>query len=211
MLPSNPNAKLWSNYSVGSGLDRTIAFVYRPSVATVPKPTSAETGMSQDVIASLRPQYFTWKAEVMEESRAVTISPVEAKYLLLPATKENRERFDGWRPNDLKRGYMLTNKTITSRPGYKTYYGNFTAFWDGFWLGEGAEIINKEIDTMIRADYFPEISKVRASGKMIPAKAWNVRGKIEENANATKRRVTAKRKMKAAAAKKKRARRKLPR
>lgn len=211
LAPENPKAKLWSNFSVGSGLNRSIAWVYRPSVATVPKPTSAETGMSAEVISLLRPQYFTWKAEVMEENRTVTISPQEAKFLLLPATKENRARFDGWRPNDLKRGYMLTQKTIESQPGKNAYYGSFTGIWDAFWLGEGSNIISEEIGRMVEQDYFPEVSRVRPPGKLIPAKAWNVRGNVQESANATKKRVTTKRRLAAQRAKKKRSARKAPR
>jgi hypothetical protein len=205
MKPQNPNAKLWTNYSVGTGLDRTIAFVYRPSLATVPKPLASETGMDPEVIASLRPQYFTWKAEVMEENRTVTIAPKEAQWLLLPATKENLERFE-WRTNDINRGYILRRGPFEAQPGKERYYGSFTALWDNFWLNTANEIFETDVSRMIEEDYFPEISRPRAPGKMIPAKAWNVRGRIKENESTAKRRATAKRKMKARAAKKKRAR-----
>jgi hypothetical protein len=218
--PQNPKSKLWTNVATGTGLNRNIVWVYRPSVATVPKPTVGETGMAPDVIASMRSHHFTWKAQVIEEGHTVTIKPDDADFLLIPATRTNIEKYPKWfKQNDINRGYTLTTKTITSQPGGEEdpeegepgQMGTFTAIWDDFWVNRSGEMMESDMAQMVESDYFPEIFNQRAPGMMIPARQWQLRTKIKENEKAVQKRVDAKAKMRAQRIKAKRAGRKAKR
>lgn len=200
LQPSNPAAKLWSNYAVGSGLDRTVGFVYRPSVANVPKPTSGKTGMSQNVIESMRDYQFTWKARVMEEGEMVTIKP-KRKFLLIPAYPENVNEY--WRTNDINRGYRLVDHAISTFPGSTRYAGAFTEFWYNFWEDRAGEIMDESLAAMIEEDYFPEILRPRSPGKMRPASSFVVKAEVEKNKKATQKRANAKARLRRARIKKK--------
>lgn len=189
MSPTNPNARLWNNFSEGKGLDRTVWFAYRPSVANVPKPTTGETGMSSEVIRKMRDHVFRWKAEVMEEGHDVTIAPRKAKFLLIPAYAENRPYM---RPHDIKRGYALLQRPVTMSPGASKSYGNFTAFWTSFWHGEGAEILEDATNGMVLADFEPEFTKPRTTSTLRPVGAYKVKTEVEAKAKKIQRRVTRK-------------------
>jgi hypothetical protein len=187
--PNNPAARLWTNFAEGAGLDRTLWFAYRPSVANVPKPTVASTGMSSETIAKMRDHVFRWKAEVMEEGQDVTIKPRKAKFLLIPAYEENRPYM---RPNDIKRGYMLTKGPVTVNPGQSTAYGNFTAFWTTFWAGEGAEILNDSVNSQILSDYEPEFRKPRTNRSLRPVGTMDVKREIEAKSKKIQKKVRTK-------------------
>lgn len=204
MRTSNPNSRLWTNYSWGTGLDRSISFVYRPSLANVPKPSASQTGMDASVIEALRPQQFTWKAKILEEGQTVTISPKEAEYLLIPATQANRANANfTWRTNDIARGYLLTRGPLVTDHSKGRYYGNFEKLWYSFWLDRAPDIIEADVNKMIEDDYFPSIFQKVPPLKMRPAKAWNVRAEVEERAQSVHKRALAKRRLKARAARKK--------
>lgn len=175
-LPAeNPNARLWHQFSEGSGMDRTITFAYRPSVANVPKPTKKDTGMSQEVISKLRDHIFRWKAEVMEEGHEVTINRRTAKFLLIPVYASSRPYV---RPNDAKRGYTLSKGPITARPGSNMYYGAFTKFWEEWWLNTGADYYEAQLFKMLVEDYEPELRPARTSTTMRPIGTLNVKASI---------------------------------
>lgn len=189
MNPMNPAARLWTNFTEGAGLDRTLWFAYRPSVTNVPKPTTAETGMSGEVIKKMRDHVFTWKAEVMEEGQDVTIAPRKAKFLLIPAYKENRPYM---RPNDIKRGYQLLQNPVTVTPGASYFYGSFTAFWTEYWHNRGADILDETVSAQVLADYEPEFRKPRASNTLRPVGAYSVRTEIAARSKKIQKKVTMK-------------------
>lgn len=193
MRVNNPNARLWHTYNIGSGMDRTVGFVYRPSVANVPKPTTSKTGMSKDVIESMRDYQFTWKAEVIEEDQRVTIKP-KRRFLLIPNwNKQNTVGGkNGWRTNDVNRGYILLRNPVTASPG-RSSYGVFTETWTNFWMGEEAgQIIDDSLKEQVEKDFFPEVYSPRKSGTMRPIGTFNVRTEIEKNAQAVRKRTNAK-------------------
>jgi hypothetical protein len=198
MDPMNPAARLWHNYCEGAGLNRTIWFAFRPSVANVPKPTVAETGMSSEVINQMNNHVFRWKARVMENGEEVTIARRSAKFLLIPATEENRPYMRNY---DIKRGYALSKGPINTMPGYKVYAGNFTKFWMKYWQGLGYDIIEGSIEKQILSDYIPEFRTSRNAGTLRPvntvhvaqemkAESKNKKVKILKKANARRARKT---------------------
>lgn len=184
--PNSPAARLWTNFTEGQGLDRTIWFAYRPSVAFVPKPTTAETGMSSEVINKMRDHVFRWKAEVMEEGHDVMISPRKAKFLLIPAYEENRPYM---RPNDIKRGYMLTKGPIVANPGAAKQAGNFTAFWMDFWNGRGADILEESVNQQIMTDFEPEFVKPRTSKSLRAVGTFDVKTLVEKKSKQVQSKV----------------------
>jgi hypothetical protein len=193
--PMSESARLWHNFSEGAGLDRSIFFTYRPSVAFVPKPTAGETGMSSATINKMRDAVFRWKAEVMEEGEEVTISP-RRKFLLIPAYEENREYM---RPHDIKRGYTLTQHPVTLNPGINHYSGNFTKFWTEFWESEGNDILYTQVNNMLLEDFTPPIVKPRTDNTFRPVGTFTAKQLVALNqkkvakqavAKAKKRRVT---------------------
>lgn len=187
--PMSPAARLWTNFSEGKGLNRTVWYAYRPSVANVPKPTSKETGMSSEVIAKMRDHVFRWKAEVMEEGQDVTIAPRKAKFLLIPAYEENRIYM---RPNDIKRGYMLTKKPIYARPGAAAFSGQFTKYWLGFWNGTGEEVLTNWVNDYILSDFQGEFALNRTSNSVRPIGSFSVKTEVAKKTKASKKRVAAK-------------------
>lgn len=187
-----PTARLWHHFSEGNGLNRTLAYVYKPSVANVPKPTKAATGMDTDVINSMRDHVFRWKAKVIEEASLVTIRPTEAEFLLIPAYEQNRPYM---RPHDIKRGYMLTKGPIQANPGNSTE--SFAAWWLNFWTGQGDEIVESSVQTQILSDLEPELRPKRSS-KMIPIRTFNPNKEIAVKQKAVEKRLEAKARLRAA-------------
>ena len=186
--PMSPAARLWTNYTEGVGLDRTLWFAYRPSVANVPKPTVADTGMSSEVISKMKDHVFRWKAEVMEEGHDVTIAPKKAKFLLIPAYKENRPYM---RPNDIKRGYTLTKGPIHMTPGDSKFAGSFTKFWEGYWNSRGEKLMNTFINEQILSDYEPEFREPRTAKTLRPAGSFSAEAEIAKKTKQVMKRTAA--------------------
>jgi hypothetical protein len=177
--PLSPNARLWETFATGHGLDRYMTFVFKPSVATVPKPTASETGMDPEVINQMRDQVFRWKAKVFELGETVTIAPKRSKFLLIPAYPQNRPYM---RPNDVKRGYMLLQRPIQAQPG-RNVAGNFESYWFDFWEGRGGVMVDKSIQDQYEEDYMtPILLAERTSGKSKPLYATSIQGQILKRA-----------------------------
>lgn len=188
--PSNPAARLWESYTIGHGLDRTLEFAFKPSMAIVPKPTTGETGMSQEVISKLRDYTFKWKAEVFENGEYVTIAPKKAKFLLMPAYEQYREQM---RPNDIKRGYRLLQNPITFSPGKGMYAGEFEAFWDKFWLsGPANDLLEEYTVGMMVADFEPEFRARRTYKTIRKVGQFSMKAEVSKAAAKTNKKVAAK-------------------
>lgn len=148
--PMSDQARLWETVVEGHGITKTLTFYYLPSVATVPKPTSRETGMDPSDIEMLEDHVFEWKAMVFEEGTPVTIEPINAKRLIMPFYK-------GVIPStataaDIARGYTMGKGPYTFVPG-QDVAGNFVAFFTEFWEGEGNTIVNADVIKQIEFDY----------------------------------------------------------
>ncbi len=188
--PLSASARLWHTFTEGSGFNRTLWYAYRPSLANVPKPTSRDTGMSSETIAKMKDHVFKWKAEVMEEGQQVTIKrKANTKFLLIPATESNRL----WmRPNDVKRGYTLSQGPITVRPGYNKFAGSFTKFFLTWWEIEGYAQLQENVDRMIASDYEPEFVKPRSSRSIRPVGSFDIRADIAKKSKKVQTRVASK-------------------
>jgi hypothetical protein len=195
--PNNPAARLWQTFTVGSGMDRQIGFIFRPSVANVPKPTAGKTGMSTDVIESMRDYQFTWKAQVIEEGQTITISP-KRRFLLIPAYKENRWWMDPW---DIRRGYALLTRPVTFQAGKGGSAGHFTEWWFTFWAEEAPPYFAQRIEDWIEEDYFPTMATPRKKGTMRPVGTYSVKKEMEKSEAAVKKRAAAKARLRRARAK----------
>lgn len=175
---SNPNARLWTNFTKGTGLDRELFVAFRPSVAMVPKPTQGNSGMSQDIINKLKPHVFTWKAQVIELAEEVHIKRTgKTKFLLIPAYEQNRPYM---RASDVKRGYMIDAGPINANPGIYSNSGKFTEFWFGYWMERGNEVLENTVSTMIIEDYRPMIEKRRTKRTLRPVQTINVKASVAE-------------------------------
>jgi len=193
-LPQSPRARLWETFAAGSGLDRTLTYIFKPSLAYVPKPTQAATGMDPAVIKKMRDHVFKWKAEAFEEGRTVTVNRKKAKWLLIPAYEQNRPYM---RKSDVKRGYTLAKGPITSSPGESHYYGNFTEFWYQFWEGRGGEILDKSITDQMLGDFEPAFMAANASRGVKPLYATSITGQVQKRSKQLLEGATAKAKARA--------------
>lgn len=184
---SAPTARLWHSFSEGQGIDRALFMVYKPSVANVPKPTKAATGMDTDVIASMKDHVFTWKAKMIDEGAWVTIEPVESEFLLIPAYEHNRQYM---RNHDIKRGYMLTRGPVEFQLGMN--YESFAEWWLNYWMGQGEEILEASIRKQILSDTEPELKRGRMGGKHPrPVGTFSVLNEVAEKQKAVEKRMEA--------------------
>lgn len=150
--PTSERARLWLTTLAGGANKRSVQFVYKPSVATVPKPTVRDSGMSSEVIQGMKTHVFHSKAMVIETGMWVDIMPKNAKFLLIPYF----EGATGFRPNDKKRGYILSHGPIQAQPG-RNVQGNFTMYWTRFWEGQGNAIMTEMVGEQIEADIVSEM------------------------------------------------------
>lgn len=149
--PMDPRARLWVDTFVTGGLNGVVGFEFRQSVGKVPKPTMTGSGMSKAVIDKMSDHVFRWKARVMEMGETVHIVPKNAKMLLIPMR-------NGMVPidqNDIvraSRGYVMAKGPITAQPG-RNVAGNFSQFWLGFWESRGNQMMDQEVEAMLREDF----------------------------------------------------------
>lgn len=146
--PNSEKARLWKTVSTGRGLNRTIRFEYKKSKSFVPLPTTRKTRMPSDKIAMLNGTHIFYdKAKVMETGKTVTIKPKNSKVLVIPIRRGETVSD----PAAMKRGYIVTKKSVTNIPG-KRLKGNFTKFWDEFWNKNGHMIIENHVFDAIEND-----------------------------------------------------------
>lgn len=169
--PLSSRARLWGTKLKGTGMSRSYGYSFQPSVAIVPKPTAAETGMSQDVISELKDHVFWNKAQVFELGETVSISPdhestgTQGPFLIMPFYKGHVP--PNARANDIKRGYTLSKGPNVFEPGAGVQ-GNFTSFWTTFWENEGDEFVNTSVLEFIEDDFNMDEIKF-LGGKFYPA------------------------------------------
>lgn len=163
--PMSEAARLWEPRMIGSGFNQQLDYDFKPSVVVVPKPTTGETGMSQESISHLSDHVFWNKAMVFESGMTVTIRPSK-KFLLIPLYK-NRD-YPSARPSDYARGYMLQKGPVVMRPGARSA-GRFNAYWIAFWEGQGNQILNRVVQEEIETDYEAALKGTNTPGPLHPA------------------------------------------
>lgn len=163
--PMDRRARLWTNIVTGRGGNKMLSIKFEKSVATVPKPDSETTGMSEDVIASLKDHVFVWKALVLESGQNVTIKRKPGtKKLLIPYYPQGDAMFSNY---DKDRGFTLRNGPITHSPGETGgNAGQFLKFWESYWGdgGAGEETVSFHVNDQINRDFMPELKVSRKYG-----------------------------------------------
>lgn len=175
--PLSDRARLWQPVIEGRGLNAQFDFVFRPSVAFVPKPTTTETGMDPEVISQLRDHIFWNKAMVMESGISVNIRTKEAEFLLFPMYKGNIPPHA--RGHDIARGYTLNRGPVQLTPGRHTA-GQFNAYWVQFWQGRGNDMLNESIQRQIDEDFSRITQKRDARGRFTKTIPGMVKRHVEE-------------------------------
>lgn len=172
--PMSENARLWRPVLAGHGPNYQLDFTFKPSVAFVPKPTSAETGMDSSVIADMRDHVFYNKAMVMESGMTVTIRLKEAEFLLFPFYKGQIP--PNARSHDIARGYTLNPGPVSLRPGANTA-GVFNTYWTQFWQERGNEKMDMSVQEAINKDF----AEAMASAKSTAGLKRVISGMVEAN------------------------------
>lgn len=146
--PTEERARLWKTVMINKGpkSGATVTYEFKPSVSDVP----ISTLISPDARAKMRRHQFTWKARILEENEPVTIRLKDAQFLLIPV----RPGAQGFRPNDVKRGYTLTKRSFTMYPGDRTA-GRFSAFWAKFWEDPAGEFMSESVSSQLQEDFLP--------------------------------------------------------
>ena len=187
--PNSERARLWKTAIVGTGLNQTIAYTFKPSIAFVPKPTREQTGMNSQDIGMLRDDHiFHWKARVMESGEMVNIVRKEAKFLIVPLRKGMQMSA---RPSDVRRGYAVTKGPIRTQPG-AAVQGNFTTFWTGYWAGRGATAMNKAVEKQFETDFFPSIISAKSTGVPKMPSPGTFKAKVTSKSKQVKSKATTK-------------------
>lgn len=149
-------SRLWTPVFSGKGKDKRISFIFKPSVLKVPKPTTRETGMSQEKINRLKDHYFPNKAMVFELGLDVTVKRKPGtKALLVPyssyMTDHTRRMFNEKEKNQ---GFMYRTGPFTFSPGrISGQSGQFTKFWAAYWSDPGSRVIANSIADQANKDF----------------------------------------------------------
>lgn len=172
--PTRPEARLWEHRITGVGGSQKISYAFRPALNRNPQPTTASTGVPSRYLRKLsRRKYVFWnKAFVMETGRTVQIKPKNGSLLFVPFYGKPSVS-----PNN-HRGYMMSPNPISLRPGENTR-GKFTAFWMGWWAGDGQNEMELDMRKQITTDIQiaeKEMQKRALSTPMKPSGTVNVHG-----------------------------------
>ena len=187
--PMDPRARLWEDLITGVGMHKQLIYVFKPSVAIVPKPTVRDTGMSPDVINSLRDHVFHSKASVLELGTTVTINPIRHPWLLIPYYEPTESLFSNY---DKQRGFTLWKNPVVHSPGDTAgSTGQFTAFWAAFWEGRGQRMIDMHMEKQIESD-FMAMMLAKSGGGLERPNAAKVKSEVDSKARSNKRTATTK-------------------
>lgn len=161
--PVSEAARLWTHNLTGIGKDRGISFAFKPSVATVPRPTVKKTKISFEKLSLLNTKHVFWnKAAIMESGKVVTISPKNGKFLFIPfygTPPENASE------SNKRRGYMMYPGSVRVQPGEQSQ-GTFTAYWIKFWNGRGKQMMTKNIESAFNTVVQKELEIAEAGNGM---------------------------------------------
>lgn len=155
--PTSENARLWVTSFKGRGGSKALDFTYKLSTAKVPLPNKSRTGVSISGSKLKQNHVFRWKARVMETGTAVNIkNKGKKKFLVFP-------RRDG-------KGFVFVSRKkqpVVSVPGAKSA-GNFSAFFESYWQGEGNEIMERVFSEAFQEYVVKEMSSSK-EGPLVPA------------------------------------------
>jgi hypothetical protein len=176
--PLSERARLWQTTNNGHGLNRVLAYHFKPSLAYVPKPTKRDTGMDPAIIEQLQWHVFTWKASVLETGAEVTIMPKGENNLLIPYYPEADPGL--FSPYDRRRGYTISKGPHTHSPGETGgTVGTFQTYWTAFWEGRGNKMMDESLEKQIEMDFYPQLNS-RRNGGITPVKPGAVSAGVQK-------------------------------
>lgn len=159
-------ARLWTmQFNPGRKVS-TIDYDFKTSVAQVPLPTTAETGIPQSVIKRLKRHVFFDKARILEMGIPVEIEPKEdneTKLLFVPNL---------WRG---AKGYQMYNKHTFPNVSENTK-GTFSIYYKSYWEGRGSEYIQEIIEKNFAMDLKKELVRIEMSPRKNPTFPNNAMG-----------------------------------
>lgn len=140
-------AKLWMHVSSGVGRNRIAGFVFRDSVMPLEEPTSANTGLPEEVVEKLRPkQYVFEKRARIEEAGLATVLRPNPSYE--PASKKLVV------PGTNNKGFYFAD-VFTYNRNRSPMRGQFVTFWTTWWATQANRIYKEqilpELDAYVRA------------------------------------------------------------
>jgi hypothetical protein len=189
--PLEPRARLWEDTIDGQGMNFVLGYDFKPSTATVPKLTTRDSGIDQEVIKRMKTHIFWNKAMVMETGASVRITRKDAEFLLIPtSTMEEQNVNLTPKTYDRKRGYMLRKVGYNAQPGHKSM-GKFNSMWVAYWAGQGIEQVKESIQKQIVGDFLDYIEADTKTPRK-SKKPVNIEAQKKREAKKIEKAVTAK-------------------
>lgn len=187
--PMNENARLWNTRMTGTGVNKTIGFIFKPAKSFNPPQTEEETGVAQSVLDRLksntgeRKYRFPNKAFVYESGTDVNIMPKRSKVLFIPTKTE------GLPTGNYARhwGYAWA-KSHTYSPGdFSGVTGNFTAMFGAWWAGSGGNMMFDQMAEQVETDLVEVDGTIRVSKRLTPVQTQNISSAIQRGEKKTKK------------------------
>lgn len=186
--PTSSAARLYVHHKNGFGNVRNVFYTFRPAVAPNPRPSASFYGVPSSVIRMLSKKKYIFrnKAAVVEYGETVYIKPKEKPFNFVPFYGKPGRKYPGtyiFRPIE---GHSPMASTPGEDSGQK---GQFTAFWELWWMGRGQELMTGEANKFFNADItwlLEQASKGKQS--LTNVMRYNSRGRVYNR----RRRVKAK-------------------
>lgn len=198
--PMTERARLWNTLMTGTGSTKNIVFTFKQAKSFNPPQTTESTGgVDQSVLNRLkgntgeRKYRFKQKAFVFESGTDVNIFPQRSVRLFIPIETEGMPSgYRGDRDKAEERGYVWA-KSHTYSPGEMAgATGQFTAMFGSFWLGTGAEMMFDQMAERVETDLIEIDGTIRASKRMTPVQASNIKAAVKRGENKTRKQFTLK-------------------
>lgn len=193
--PTNPNARLWQNVMTGTGKTKNIAFVFKPAKAFTPPHTTESTGVEdQSVLDRLkvntgeRKYRFPNKAYVFESGTDVTIMAKRSRMLFIPTATEGLPTG----AKDTGKGYVWSKRHTYSPGDYSGGTGQFTAFFGGWWLGPGSQLMFDGMASQVEWDLLSTEKTIKPSKRMNAAQRAKIKAAVKRGERKTHKQFTLK-------------------
>lgn len=147
-----PQFRLWRQYLVGNGKNKTAGYRFVSSRRAVPvHPIAATPNQKTGKHVRIGFHIFYWKAAVMEYGMNVSISPTLGEWLALVPSNSNFLAF--------------TKKTIEQPGGTAATRGSFTTAFVKWWAADASDYFDRRIAPRLASDLVDAGSLSERSGR----------------------------------------------